>query len=138
MPTQANMKAYIYACFDPKVWPFLVEIFDARFGRHNYFLDLDPGAVKNIISPSDPHTPKIIISKIKAAYTLHPFETLVLVNHSKCGAYKLVGKTFDDAGKEENFHKRALERATKLLKKKFPKIVVESHYFSKEESQMKW
>src|SRR3989344_6746050 len=116
LPTQINMKAYVYACFDPKVWPLLVEIFDARFGRHNYFFDLDPGAVKNLVSPFDPHAPKIVISKIKAAFALHPFKTLALVNHSKCGAYKLAGKEFNDGEKEEGFHKQELEdrKSTRL------------------------
>ena len=138
MPTQTNMKAYVYACFDPRVWPFLAEIFDARFGRYNYFFDLDPGAVKNLVSPSDSHLPKIVMAKIKAAFTLHRFGILVLVNHSKCGAYKLAGKEFADAEKEENFHKRELARTVRLIKKEFPKMIVEIHYFLKEEGRMKW
>ncbi|MEK7090408.1 MAG: hypothetical protein AAB930_02370 [Patescibacteria group bacterium] len=132
------MKAYVYTCFDPMVWPHLVEIFDQRFGRHNYFFDPDPGAVKNLVSPSDSHLPKIVISKIKAAYTLHPFEFLILVNHSKCGAYKLVGKEFTDAAKEEEFHKRELGKAAPFLKKNFPSLIIEAHYFLKEESRMVW
>lgn len=132
------MKAYVYTCFDPKVWPYLVEIFDKRFGRHNYFFDPDPGAVKNLVSPSDSHLPKIVVSKIKAAYLLHPFGILVLVNHSKCGAYKLAGKEFAGAVKEEEFHKRELGKAARLLKNDLPRLIIETHYFLKEESRLKW
>lgn len=132
------MKAYVYTCFDPKVWPTVVEIFDERFGRGNYFLATDPGAVKNLVSPSDRHTPKITIAKIKAAHTLHPFKTIILINHSKCGAYKLAGKIFANAEKEEAFHKNELEKTVRLLKREFPKINIETHYFLKEEGRMKW
>lgn len=138
MPTPANMKAFVYCCFDPKVWPKVVEIFYECFGRGNYFLGTDPGAVKNLVSSGDLYTPKIVIAKIKSAYALHPFETIILVNHSNCGAYRLAGKSFDNPESEEEFHKKELDKAVKLLKKHFPKLNLEIHYFLKEEGRMKW
>lgn len=134
----ANMNAYVYTCFDPKVWPKIVKRFDERFGSGTYFFDPDPGAVKNLVSPSDPHAPKIVISKIKAAHTLHPFNTIVLINHSNCGAYRLAGKIFDNREKEEEFHRKELRKAVRFIRKYFPKIKIEIHYFLKEKGQVKW
>jgi len=133
------MKALVYACFDPKVWPSVADIFNERFGRGNYFLYTDPGAAKNLVSPPlGFNVPRAVITKMKAAYALHSFKTIIIINHSKCGAYKLAGKEFNDQNREAEFHKRELEKAARILKKEFPKLTVETHYFLKEEDRMKW
>lgn len=132
------MRAYIYCCFDPKVWPRVVEIFNAKFGDGNYFLDLDPGAMKNISSPKNDSDRNFVLYKIQVALNLHPFKKLILINHSNCGAYHLAGITFTSEEEEHNFHKTELEKAIKFLEREFPNLEIETHFFLKDKNKLVW
>lgn len=131
-------KKYVYTCFDPKIRRELERIFDARFRAEEYFFDSDPGAEKNLASPEIPADADFVIRKMKKAYALHPFELVVIVGHSDCGAYKLAGITFTDAKKEEDYHADELKKAAAVVKTAFPQIAVETHYFLKNEKRMAW
>lgn len=130
-----NSKIYVYTCFDPLVRPRVSRIFERRFGRHNVFIDSDPGAVKNLVAPQQPSDTDFVLWKMQAAYKLHPFDIIILVNHSNCGAYKLAGESFTDSGVEEEFHRRQLQTAQRILNKRFPNVKVDVHYFLKDKQK---
>lgn len=129
---------YVYTCFDPKIHKELERIFDERFGAEKYFFDSDPGAEKNLATPEVSADVDFVIRKMKKAHALHPFEFIIIVGHSDCGAYKLAGITFVDAKREGDYHAYELKKAAAVVKTAFPQIAVETHYFLKDEKRMAW
>jgi hypothetical protein len=131
--------AYILSCGDPKIRQRLTIELDRRFGGPDkYFWLPELGGVKNLSSPDTENDRQNILKKIKTAAKIHPFELMLLINHSDCGAYRLQGQTFDDSRKEEAYHAEELRRAEEIIKCEFPGLIVERHYFLKKEQRMAW
>lgn len=130
--------AYVLVCLDPKIKDPLSRIFSSRFGAANYFMPTELGGVKDLLSPEVESDKDRLIRKMKMAYRVHPFGLIVLVNHSNCGAYNLTGHTFADPSEEEKFHTEELKKAVAVIKKAFPEVAVEYHYFLKDEQRLAW
>lgn len=131
--------AYVYTCYDPKILNKLIEYCDECFGKGNYIFDADPGAVKNLVSPSHVHALSFVLWKMKLAHEkVHLVDIFLLINHSLCGAYAADGATFDDRQKEMEFHTNELQKAEKLVTDNFPAVPIETHFFLKEEQKMAW
>lgn len=138
MTSENQYFAYVLACADPAIKIPLTRYLDERFGNQNYFWLPKLGGVKNLISPDKTIFIEYMLEEIKEAANVHPFELIILINHSQCGKYKLAGITFDDPKKEETFHTDELTKAEVLLKKKFPKMAIERHYFLKDKQRLAW
>ncbi len=130
--------AYVLSCADPAIKPTLTRTFDERFGSKGYFWIPELGGVKDIVSPKDPAYREHIFQKIHDAKKVHSFGLIVLVNHSDCGAYRLAGNSFGDSREEETFHAEELKKAEDLIRKEFPDVAVERHYFLKGEQRTAW
>lgn len=130
--------AYVITCYDPAIRDEVVRYLDGRFGNGNYFLDSDPGAVKNIVSPREATDTGFVLHKIQLAAKVHPFTHILVINHSACGAYADVGIAFTDAAKEETFHKEDMVKSQSWFNEYFKGIPVEFHYFLKKEQKMAW
>src|SRR3989344_3808594 len=100
MTTGNQLFAYVLACGDPTIRTPLTRYFDNRFGPMGYFWMPKLGGVKNLISPENTANGEYILCEIREAATIHPFGLVILINHSRCGKYKLAGVTFDDPQKE--------------------------------------
>lgn len=135
-PPQQHIFAYVLACGDPKIRRELNRIFDARFGQSGYFWLPELGGAKDLTSPEIAGDTRRLLLKMRRAYKVHPFGLAVLVNHSNCGAYRLAGHIFTDLQAEERFHVEQLKAAENIVRKNFPKIAVEIHYFLKAEQRM--
>lgn len=130
--------AYVYTCYDPAITEKLYKILVERFGAGNFFFASDPGAVKNLVTPRSDQDTDFVLWKMKLAQEFHPFTTLILVNHSDCGAYKKAGLSFADPKEEEAFHAEQLRRAEFILREHFPEVPLEIHYFDKKNQRMLW
>lgn len=132
------MFAYVLACGDPEIKLPLTRIFDQRFGPKGYFWLPELGGAKKLSSPDDGGQRKNLLRDIRDAHSIHTFGLMILVNHSICGKYKLSGRSFDDPQREKEFHTEELKKATEVIKKEFPNLAVEIHYFLKSEQRMAW
>jgi len=138
MNIKNQLFAYVLACGDPAIKIPLTRNFDNRLGPKGYFWLPELGGVKNIVSPQEKTYRDYVLQKIRDAQNVHPFGLILLVNHSQCGAYKLARITFEDSQKEEAFHAEELKKAEEVLKKEFPELVVERHYFLKDKQRLAW
>lgn len=137
-PPEQHVFAYVLACGDPKIRHELNRVFDARFGQSGYFWLPELGGAKDLISPEVVGDVKRLLLKMRRAHKVHPFGLVVLVNHSICGAYRLAGHAFADLQTEERFHVEQLKAAEEVVRKNFPRVEVEVHYFLKNEQRMAW
>ena len=139
MAGASSVFAYVLACVDPKIRHELTRHFDNWFGgRNKYFWVPELGGVKDLVSPKNDSYRDHIVEKIQGARSVHPFGLIILINHSNCGAYRLAGVSFDEPQKEEAFHSEELNQAKGVVKKKFPNLAVEVHYFLKDEQRLAW
>ena len=128
--------AYVYTCYDPAIRDGILQYCEERFGHKNYFLDADPGAVKNFVFPRAKTDTDFVLYKIHLALKVHPYTHLLLINHSICGAYADAGISFTDPQTERQYHKSQLQEAEEFLKGEIASgIKIETHYFLKQEQK---
>lgn len=130
--------AYVYTCYDPLIRDAILVYCDERFGKGNYFFDPDPGAVKNFIRPEQKSDTDYVLRKMILAMKVHPYNIMLVINHSACGAYADAGIRFTSPEAESAYHKAEMEQAIEFLTSKFPNIKIEQHYFMKIEQKFKW
>ena len=98
-------------CFDFRLQDFLNNWLTTRFGIRNYDRISWAGSVKDYV---------YIESQIDLAYRFHKIKKVILINHEDCAAYGLAGtkeRHIDDLGYAE-----------RMIKAKYPDIVVEKYY----------
>lgn len=132
-----NDFVYICTCFDPANLSTLVQKFDEEIGKGKYFFVPEPGGVKNLVDSND-GARDYVLSKVEIAQTVQPFRRILLINHSQCGAYRMTGVTFANQEEEERFHRQEMEKAAEVLRQRFPGVIVETHYFRKDQQKMAW
>lgn len=130
--------ACVIACADTAIKLPLQREFDKCFGSKGYFWLPQLGGAKKLSSPDSESQRENLLQDIRDARAIHSFGLIVLVNHSICGKYKLSGQSFDDPQKEERFHRQELDNAADVIRKEFPDMAVEKHYFLKAEQRMAW
>ena len=131
-----NGYAYVLTCFDPANFSTLVQKFDQEIGKGRYFFPPAPGGVKSLLGSDQDRN--YVLSKIETARKVHPFGRILLINHSQCGAYRMAGMEFSNPEEEEVFHRQEMEKAAEILRRHFPEVSVETHYFRKDLQQMAW
>ncbi|MDP3778452.1 MAG: hypothetical protein Q8R30_00190 [bacterium] len=130
--------AYVYTCYDPAIRDAVLAYCDERFGKGNYFFDSDPGAAKNFTRPENPTFTDMVLWKMNLAVKVHPFNVMLIINHSVCGAYADAGITFTSPEAESAYHKAEMERTVEMLTSKFPDVKIEHKFFLKPEQKFKW
>ena len=138
MTDASHEYGYVYTCYDPKIRDQVLANCDERFGKGNFFFDTDPGAVMNFTRPENPSFTDFILWKMNLAVKVHPFNVMLLINHSACGAYADAGITFTSPEAESAYHKAEMERTVEMLAQKFPDVKIEHKFFLKPEQKFKW
>lgn len=80
------------------------------------------GSAKEIVD-GDQKARELLFKQIDISIKLHKACQVILLNHSRCGAYNAV-YDFKDLEEEKAKHKTDLTKAEILIKKKFPGIKV--------------
>lgn len=90
-----------------------------------YFLDKDNAAA--------------MVERIKNYRELHGVDTIVLIDHFDCGAYKLSGCKFSDFEDEVRQHQAVNERAVRLIKEQLQDFKVIVKYIAiDDKDQCSW
>ncbi|MFH1866669.1 MAG: carbonic anhydrase [Patescibacteria group bacterium] len=82
------------------------------------------GAVKSLITPINESDKDFLLRQIKISRDLHGIKTVILVNHSDCGAYKGAAN-FVNQNDEACFHARELKLAADIIHQMFPELKTE-------------
>ena len=82
------------------------------------------GAAKNIAAPASPAEAEFVLKQIEISNRLHHIETVMLINHTDCGAYG--GKAaFASAETEHDAHVSDMQKAKEIIMQKYPNLKVE-------------
>jgi len=114
-------------CFDNRFWKTF-----KRFMKFMGIGDIDPespaGGAKVFASPEKKTDREFFLREIAKSVKLHKTRRVILFTHSDCGAYGGLSRFDGDEEKEFKFHVRELRRAKKVVRKRFPKLIVETYF----------
>jgi len=115
--------AIVISCIDYRFWPQAIPLLKKKYGRFD--LIQMAGSSKNLTSPSKKEYKITILENIKISVQLHNSQKIILTNHIDCGAYG-GSKNFKSQKEEIKFHKIELEKAKKIIQKKFPQLLIKT------------
>lgn len=123
--------AFVLRCFDNRFW----KVFK-RFMRHLGFGNIDPesvaGGSKILSSPEKEGDRDFILRELEKSIKLHRAKRVMLFTHHDCGAYGGIAKFNGDEEKEFAFHRSGHRKARDVIKKRFPKLKVETYFIDTE------
>lgn len=108
---------------------------DFRFGSaiKNYLVEknlLDDcdivslaGAAKNLASPSTDSDRETILRQIEISHRLHDITSILLINHTDCGAYGGAA-AFASPTDEQTTHTQDLSSAAQIISESFPTLSI--------------
>jgi len=114
--------ACVVWCFDDRFTAALQKT--AEFLRlKNYDLIKIAGGAKSLASPEKAGERDFVLKQILISINLHQAKTVVLMNHSDCGAYCGINKFAGEAEKEKEFYKTELLKAKNFLAENLPEKI---------------
>ena len=114
-------EAVVVHCIDFRIQKYLNGHFDERFPNGYDVISL-AGGVKHLLE--DAEDKNIELEELFVSERLHHPKRIILIQHEDCGAYG-GSKAFLDFKAEQAFQEEQLAKAEELLKKHFPKALVE-------------
>ena len=119
-------EAMVLSCIDPRFQPLVYDYLKKKklIGKFSAFT-IAGGAI-GVTHEKFKKWHSVFIENLSTSIKLHKIKKLIVVNHTDCGAAKIVNKkkTFNKKI-EFDIHKRALNLVKYKIKKKFPKLKVE-------------
>lgn len=131
--TTHKAQAIIQICIDFRFHAGIVEEL-ARIGIKAFDLKSDAGAVKCLIDGRR-EVREWVLENFRIAASLHEVETVVLINHSDCGAYGGSDR-FGSAEEEQAFHEDQLSKARAVVEESLPQMKVRT-FFAKRQDEGK-
>lgn len=123
----------VISCIDYRFWPQALPLLEKKYGEFD-LIEM-AGASKNLVSPLEPQDKTAILENIGIAIKLHHSKRIILTNHMDCGAYGGSSK-FKSKTEEIGFHKKELAKAKKIIKAKFPSLVVKTEFLTMDGSKI--
>ena len=80
------------------------------------------GSAKNLVDPYDATDPEFTLRQIEISRKVHGIKTVVVMNHTDCGAYG--DGTFTSADEERARHLRDLRGAKSMIEHRFEDLKV--------------
>ncbi|KKU52531.1 MAG: hypothetical protein UX72_C0004G0012 [Parcubacteria group bacterium GW2011_GWA2_47_10] len=119
--------AYAVRCFDNRFWKSFKRFIKARKLKH---IDAasPAGGAKIFASPEKRQDLDYFLREIEKSVLLHKTKRVMLFTHTDCGAYGGIKRFEKDETKEFAFHVGEHKKAILVIKKKFPKLKVESYF----------
>lgn len=110
--------ALILHCMDFRLGKAVKEYLEKNNLLDNADIVSVAGAAKNLVSPQTPADAEFILRQIEISKRLHRISTVILVNHTDCGAYGGRG-AFADETEEYTKHIEDLKKARESITDKF-------------------
>lgn len=121
--------ACVFCCFEDRIWKLRNEFFRwlaKRFGMEH----LDPITIAGgpmALAEDDPMRKEFALNEISISRQAHNTNRVILIFHTDCGAYKLIGRSFNSCEEEYRHHEAASLRAEATVKERFPDMEVERY-----------
>jgi carbonic anhydrase len=115
--------AAVLCCFDQRI-RLAVNKFLQRAKILRPDMIVVAGGAKTLASPRNDFERDFILEQVRMSILLHKTAQVFLMSHSDCATYGGLAAFGGDREREAAHHKAELNRASKLIKDKFPDIEV--------------
>jgi len=128
---KSKFKAMVLSCIDPRFQPLVYNHLKKKklIGKFSAFT-IAGGAI-GVTHNKFKKWHSVFIENLFTSIKLHKIERLIVINHTDCGAAKMVNdkKNFNFSI-ENKIHKTSFIKLKKIIKKKFPKLKIELNLMS--------
>ncbi len=124
-------KAMVLSCIDPRFQPLVFNFLKRKklIGKFSAFT-IAGGAI-GVTHKRFKNWHSVFLENLSTSIQLHKIERLIVINHTDCGAARIVNenKKFNSLS-ENNIHKISFYKIKQKVKKKFPKLKVDLNLIS--------
>ena len=118
-------EALVISCIDFRFQEHLKQFLNRKHFQ-NYDLVSVAGSAKNLVASKQ--SSEFLLNQVLISYNLHRVKNIYIINHQNCGAYgpSLVSGSLQ----EKTTHRRDLEKARQLIKRKLPSLKVKLYFMN--------
>ena len=118
-------EAMVLSCIDPRFQPKVFKYLKTKKLTGKYSSFTIAGAAIGVTHRKFKKWHSTFLDNLSTSIKLHNIKKLIVINHSDCGAAKIVnGKKKFNYSIENKIHKDSFKKIKKILSKKFPKLKV--------------
>ena len=120
-----KFKAMILSCMDPRFQPLVYNYLKKKKLTGKYSAFTIAGSAIGVTHNKFKKWHSVFIENLSTSIKLHKIEKLIVINHTDCGAAKIVnGKKKFNLSVENKIHKESFIKIKKELKKKYSNLKV--------------
>ena len=118
-------EAMVLSCIDPRFQQKVFKYLKTKKLTGKYSSFTIAGAAIGVTHKKFKKWQSTFLDNLSTSIKLHNIKKLIVINHSDCGAAKIVnGKKKFNHSVENKIHKDSFKKIKKILSKKFPKLKV--------------
>ena len=126
-----KFKAMVLSCIDPRFQPLVHNYLKKKKLNGKYSAFTIAGSAIGVTHNKFKKWHSVFIENLSTSIKLHKIEKLIVINHTDCGAAKIVnGKNEFNSLNEDKIHKLSFNKLKKIVKKKFPKLKIDLNLMS--------
>tara|TARA_B100000035_G_C20993956_1_gene551575 strand:+ start:159 stop:572 length:414 start_codon:yes stop_codon:yes gene_type:complete len=126
-----KFKAMVLSCIDPRFQPLVYNFLKRKKLIGEYSAFTIAGGAIGVTNNKFKKWHSVFIENLSTSIKLHKIDKLIVINHTDCGAAKIVnGKKGFNHLIENNIHKTSFIKLKQKLKKKFPKLKIDFNLMS--------
>mgnify|MGYP001279436045 FL=1 len=126
-----KFKGMVLSCIDPRFQNLTHNHLKKKKLTGKYSAFTIAGAAVGVTHNKFKQWHKTFYDNLATSIQLHKIEKLIVINHKDCGAAKIAnGKKEFSPVNEKKIHQESFLKIKKKIKKKFPKLKVESNLIS--------
>ena len=128
---KSKFKAMVLSCMDPRFQHLVHNHLKKKKLTGKYSAFTIAGAAVGVTHNKFKKWHKTFYDNLATSIQLHKIEKLIVINHTDCGAAKIVNKKKEfNASDEMKIHLDSFFKIKKTIKKKFPKLKIELYLMS--------
>lgn len=124
-------KAMVLSCIDPRFQPKVFNYLKRKKLTGKYSSFTIAGGAIGVTASKFKKWHSTFWQNLETSVKLHKIQKLIVLNHQDCGAAKIVnGKKQYNYNIEKRIHERSFKLIKQRLKKKFPKMSIDTKILS--------
>ena len=126
-----KFKAMVLSCMDPRFQPLVYNYLKKKklTGKDSAFTIA--GSAIGVTHNKFKKWHSVFLENLSTSIKLHRIKKLIVINHTDCGAAKIVnGKKEFNSINENKIHILSFNKLKKIIKKKFPKLKIDLNLMS--------
>ena len=127
-PAAHNTEALLLSCMDFRLIDDIVKYMDGRGLNNQYDHVILAGASLGAVTKNFRDWNQTFWEHLKISIDLHHINSVILMDHRDCGAYKVILKAdfAKDPVLEEGVHRKYMRELAQEINKRYPKLEVET------------